>query len=472
MKHIYILISALFLISSNLSATVPSWKNYPYYPAGSKIVFPDDEGKHKVFPGLEWWYVVMHVRGEKTGHDYSILVTHFNNWVRFFTITDVTAKTHKSGSAFGKLDSNYGYLDLTQTTKHGVDFLKTKRNPNNELIPFEYQMETNYENMNLSAELKVLKKPLMVAKTGYVQIGSSGYSWYYSFTKMEAAGTLEYNGIVENFKGIGWFDHQWGPFLVSPVEVGGIFESYEWFCLQLDNGMELMLSNIYDRDYNLPKEDAYGGAGLLDNNENAFGTLEKRFTRTAYWQDPTTGNYMSMGWRLEIPEWNLDLIMTPKFKDQMVAFPLNGSFWEGSIGIKGTVNGKPVTGNAYGELIHRFELPKLYASPIKRYISIKDPIKLTFDVKNPDAGNPLQYEISLLDEANREFSIIKNLTVKTFTFFLKDYISLLSNKTSFRIKIRAYSIDEVIQKSIASDFIYIVKDKENGSQEDIIFLDY
>ena len=64
------------------------WKTYPYSDPHSKIVLPKDEGAHQPLLGLEWWYVVIHAVGETTGNKYSILVTHFNNEFRFFTVTE------------------------------------------------------------------------------------------------------------------------------------------------------------------------------------------------------------------------------------------------------------------------------------------------------------------------------------------------------------------------------------------------
>ena len=47
------------------------WKHYPYYPPGTDIIFPSDEGAHDTqqFP-IEWWYVNFHLTGQTTGHEY------------------------------------------------------------------------------------------------------------------------------------------------------------------------------------------------------------------------------------------------------------------------------------------------------------------------------------------------------------------------------------------------------------------
>jgi predicted secreted hydrolase len=261
----FVLISLLLLpIFSHAS----DWKAYPYTDPNSKIVFPNDEGAHGIiFPkGLEWWYVVIHAVGETTGDKYSILVTHFNNQFRFFTVTNVTQKTHKSGTVMGILNSKQGSLDLKHITQYGTDYMRSKKDPNGNLVPFEYEFETNHSDMHIKAELKSLKPPLLVGESGYVPIGSSGYSWYYSLTRLEVNAVLTYEGITEKISGLGWMDHQWGEFMVSPVELYGLIETYEWFCVQLDDGSEIMISNIFDRNYNLPYGEKYGGIQYSDPN--------------------------------------------------------------------------------------------------------------------------------------------------------------------------------------------------------------
>ena len=139
-----------------LFSSASDWKKYPYSHPDSEIVFPRDEGNHSIiFPaGLEWWYVVVHAVGETTGNKYSILVTHFNNEIRFFTVTNVTKKTHKSGTTAGALLSKRGSLDLKHFTPYGTDYMRSKKDRSGNLIPFEYELETNHSDMHIKAELK------------------------------------------------------------------------------------------------------------------------------------------------------------------------------------------------------------------------------------------------------------------------------------------------------------------------------
>lgn len=418
----------------------PNWKQYPYQDPNSSIRFPEDEGTHNIVKGLEWWYVVIHAQGETTKDRYSILVSHFNNQTRFFNVTNITKKHHVIGSTFGVLKSQKGYLDLSHKTPHGIDILKTKKNSQGELIPFQYEMKTHFRDMLLEAEFSPVKKPAMIGLDGYGPVGSSGQTWYYSYSRMEVKGRLTFNGTTESIVGTAWFDHQWGPFLVSPVEIGKMFESYEWFCIQLDNNYEIMISNVYNKDNQLPDHSDYGDVQLIDPEGESKIASFSLFGRNRYWQDKKSKKYFSMGWDLQVPEWDLSLKLTPESEDQMVNFPFNGDFWEGSIKAVGTFEGKKIHGKAFGELVHYFKIPQIKMSAAEWADRSNSLLKLRWLIKNPDEGNPLHYRLLL--QTPREEIVLKNRVAETsITLDLSAY----TQKTNkFRIKIVGCSIDEVI----------------------------
>ena len=227
----FVVFTAMLAVVQPLFAS--DWKHYPYQDPKSQIVFPDDEGRHQGLVNMEWWYSVMHLKGQTSGDRYAVLVTHFNNQIRLFTVTNLDKNTHTSGAALGNLDAAFGHLDLTHTTKYGTDIFRTQRDNAGNGVPFEYEIQTHYDKMNLDVQLRSNKKPLMVAGDGYQAVGSSGHTYYYSLTSLEVFGELEYLGKKEKVSGQGWIDHQWGPFVVSPFQVGHAFETYEWFCIQL-----------------------------------------------------------------------------------------------------------------------------------------------------------------------------------------------------------------------------------------------
>ncbi len=448
------------LLTQSLSAqyTSPMSLSLPATLEGGQITLPRDEGRHSPLPELEWWYVVYHVKGEITGNSYSILVTHFNNFFRFFTVSNISEKKHYSGTTLGSLKAQKNYLDLEQHTPYGIDVFKNKKDSSGALLPYQYFMETNHNTMHLSASLKALKPPMPAAGLGYIPVGSSGMSWYYSLTRLQVSGSLTIEGLSEPISGIAWMDHQWGPFLVSPVEVGNFFESYEWFCVQLDSGEELMISNIYNRGDKLPHDDkAYGGVSLFDQNAKHHGTVHREFKRLKYWRDPASGHFMSMGWELNVPEWDLHLSMEPDYEEQMVDFPFNGTFWEGSISVTGTIAGRAVTGKSFGELMHRFKEPRIQLANIARNYNFDENTSVSWRVKNPDDGNPLHYHLSLILEDD------KSTIPLEAEFFANRYtlswprLSLPKARleNGLRLRVEAFSIDHTIRGEVSSKIIYV-----------------
>ena len=449
------LLTVIFLLSSCLSqAQSLDWKHYPYQAQNTTISFPKDEGAHPWIPGLEWWYVVIHAKGEITGDDYSILVTHFNNLFRFFTVTNTTKKTHESSTVMGVLNAKMGHLELTQNTSYGTDYMRTTGSGNgqqDQLDAFEYDFLTHGKEMNLQGHLSSQKKPLMVDEDGLTWVGTSGLSWYYSQTQMHMEGVLNYKGVTEPISGKAWMDHQWGPFLIAPVEAFRLFQTYEWFCVQLDNGAELMISNIFDRQYNRPKDFKHGGVEYYSPNEENLLTQEVEFTRTHYWKDPESGHVMSMGWNLNVPEWNLNLQMKPIFENQMVKFPMNGDFWEGSIAVAGTINGVKVTGKAYGELVHRYEKPEVKWGKLPAKTIRTASLDLSWELKNHDAGNPLGYDLSLVVDG-KSTALIANLKDTHYTLNLNDF-KILREGSSFQLVLKAHSVDGTLSADVPSDVI-------------------
>jgi len=444
MKFIVIILCFCFVGT----AQSQSWKKYPYQAAGSDIVFPNDEGRHVLFPkfNLEWWYLVVHAKGKVTGDDYSILVSHFNNRIRFFTITNVDKKVHESATAIGSLKNAKDHLNLTHKINGKTDYFRSKKNENGKVIPFEYEVKTHAKNMEIDIAIDAVKPPLLINGTGYGPVGSSGFTWYYSLSRVNINGDLKFKGINEPIEGIGWIDHQWGPFVVSPVRVGKMFETYEWFCLQLDNGMDIMVSIIFDRNNRLNKDERYGGINISTPDGKTISNSKYSFKRTKFWKDENSKKTFSMGWELSIPEQRINLKLTPTFKEQMVKMALNGDFWEGSVAIDGTVGEDVVKGKGFGELMHDYQPAKLDLWSNKKDYTLTDTIKLNWKVLNPDDGNPQRFDVMLIS-GDHTVKLASDLTESKLDFKLDDYINQNQMKSRMEIQVHATSIDKFIRSN-------------------------
>ncbi len=142
------------------------WKQYPYQPPGTEIIFPIDEGSHETseFP-IEWWYANFHLTGQTTGMEYGAFVAFYKiqtpiaekKEIRIFSISDITAEETYTNAKIGTLTTSTDHLDLNFEciTNDGAIDKKIVSNPeieniisqNQETMKTEYS-ETTMKSMN------------------------------------------------------------------------------------------------------------------------------------------------------------------------------------------------------------------------------------------------------------------------------------------------------------------------------------
>jgi geranylgeranyl diphosphate synthase type I len=161
---------------------------------------------------------------------------------------------------------------------------------------------------------------------------------------------LTLSGTVgtQEVSGEAWFDHQWGDYEL--FKTSGPDErilGWEWLGINLDDGTDLMLSIRRDMQSNtiLAKHAFYSEAG--DYRE--LSRFDMRATRL--WESRKTFCRYPVDWQLDVSEAGLQLTIAPLADDQEVfLFGIMRAVWEGACIVKGTRNGRPVTGRARLEL--------------------------------------------------------------------------------------------------------------------------
>ncbi|PNX52736.1 MAG: hypothetical protein BV458_08055 [Thermoplasmata archaeon M9B2D] len=98
------------------------WKNYPYQPPGTDILFPTDEGAHDTckYP-IEWWYANFHLTGQTTGREYGAFVAFYKiqttvaetREIMIFSISDIAIEKTYTNVKLGTLTTCPDYLDLS-----------------------------------------------------------------------------------------------------------------------------------------------------------------------------------------------------------------------------------------------------------------------------------------------------------------------------------------------------------------------
>jgi len=440
----------LMMLTFNSSLKAQWWKTYPYHKEGTLIYFPQDEGHHPEYKpgsGTEWWYVNMHLQGETTKHNYSAMVAYFNYHFRIFNVTDETNHDFLSFTDFGLLNVSEDNLELKFTLlTGGTEHWFTKTDSLAQLLPFQYHLNVGNDNNNLNLDLDAQKPPLIIGMDGLVTIGS-GDSYYYSQTMLTISGNLTFRGNTEPVSGIAWIDHQYGPFFVAP----GGDESYEWFSLQLDNGIDINLWNIFTDDNKIPNDGSHRICSIYLDDQTQDTTSTFSLERLSFWKY-IENFYYSNGWRFCDPIHKIDLTITPMFHDQVVPFFLL-PFWEGSCLISGIVDGDSVKGHGFAELLHIYEPPKITVISPNGGEMWDGSNPILWKLENPDDGNPLRYDIYYKIGANSPFSPI--VTAISDTSYLWD-VSGLAKTDSCLIKIVGYSVDSTITGEDTSDNIFSI----------------
>lgn len=430
---LYVFITALILCNTGFAQ---DWKVFPYKPAGSVISFPADEGRHAAEP-VEWWYTSGHLTGITSGKTYSFMISYFYypalsfDGFRILNITDdATGAFYEETKPVIYTHISEGHLDIRAAVFMGEEEQwSNKSDTDMKLIPFEYTIKAASATAGLYLNCTSLKRPLILGDDGYLEQGLSNYTYYYSQTRNAVSGKLTINGITEEVTGISWIDRQYGNF--NPYSG----EKYEWFHMQLSNGMDVNLWNLFTTNNTIPENNKYRILSAYVNDATQYTSDEFKIERLGFNWMPDSAMCYSHKWRLTSDKNKIDVIITANHDNTEVQLPFR--FFEGSTTISGTVNGNAVTGMGFAELLHSYENPKvIITNPDGGMYQNDDPV--SWQLSNPDEGRPVTYHLEY--SINNKASFIPIAQGITDTFY-QWANPALSKGDKIWFKITARSID-------------------------------
>ncbi|MDE0032274.1 MAG: carotenoid 1,2-hydratase [Deltaproteobacteria bacterium] len=196
---------------------------------------------------------------------------------------------------------------------------------------FDFTMADAGKSFGFSLSTRPLK-PLVFQGPGGLSRkgeGATEASHYYSFTRMATTGTVRLEGKEWEVSGTSWMDKEFGS-----NQLGEDTEGWDWFSLQFDDGREVMLYLLRNRNGGTH----YAGATLVE----AGGAVrhlqpsEWKLNATGQWTSPATGAPYPAGWILDIPDAAIRAVITPRLADQENRSSLipNLFYWEGSVRVE------------------------------------------------------------------------------------------------------------------------------------------
>ena len=324
---------------------------------GRKLMFPADHYSHPDFK-TEWWYYTGHLESQ-SGKRYGYQVTFFRFGVRdrqnetkeqplfselymaHFALSDIAAKkfTYRE-----RINRGYGERAGAATDRYLVwnEDWKVDGDDKNHAI------QVSDRGTGLRLRLKSLKPPVLHGMNGLSQKGEGEgrASYYYSLTGMQTDGELTIDSKKEKVRGVSWMDHEFGSNQLREDQVG-----WDWFSIQLDNQMEVMLYVIRRKD---GSPDPYSSGTLVkaDGTTKHVALKDFRIEVLDRWKSPKSGANYPIKWKVAIPSEQIELEIQPAFPDQELITNRSTrvTYWEGAAQIRGNFHSKPVEGKGYVEM--------------------------------------------------------------------------------------------------------------------------
>lgn len=325
---------------------------------GYRFVFPRDHASHPQYR-TEWWYYTGHLR-TAAGREFGFELTFFRSGLR-----DLARQENPSAwTAHDLYFAHFALSDLKarkfyywqrmNRTVLGRAGSRTDRyrvwvgDWSARLQGGAHLLRAATRQAAIRLTLRPRKGPVLNGEGGLSRKGAGRRetSYYYSLTRLQAAGTLRLGGEVFPVTGQAWMDHEFGSGRLAPDQVG-----WDWFGLQLDDDTEVMIYRIRRRGGGIDPFSS-GTRVLADGSYYHLPRGAFSVAVTGHWKSPRSGAVYPSGWILRLPKEGMTLNVRPDFPGQELDTRKTTGvvYWEGSVRVTGVQRGKPVRGEGYVEL--------------------------------------------------------------------------------------------------------------------------
>jgi predicted secreted hydrolase len=343
---------------------------------GWEYRFPADHAVHPDFK-TEWWYFTGNLEDKATGRAFGYELTFFRQGV----LPPCKLPPAGERSRFVQSDFKFAHFAISDLKGQKFNYAqKTTRGafgeagfgpapgaalPGGEqrlvwlddwnLTPLpdgSWQITARAKataGMAINLNVKPVKGPVIEGTGGVSQksAGVGNASHYYSFTRLQTVGTLSLDtikgGAALAVSGESWFDHEWASNQLAADQIG-----WNWFCLQFDDGTELMLYAMRKRDGGI---DPVSSGTWIDANGNSEHLRREDFQLRPLktWRSAATGAVYPVSWQIGIPARQMEFTIRTRLDNQELVVPPI-SYWEGAIQAAGRRAGREITGRGYMEL--------------------------------------------------------------------------------------------------------------------------
>ena len=328
---------------------------------GYRYEFPRDHFSHPEYQ-TEWWYYTGNLR-TANGHRFGFELTFFREAMPLSAAAD--------SSEVWRPDQIY-LAHLALSDIDGEDFYHTERinraGPGLAGVSLEqrrywngnWQVRWNpgtgeqqelravCDHFSLNLRLNP-EKPLVIhGQDGISRKGAApaDASHYISFTRLHAAGKLQWKGRAFDLSGLAWTDHEFFSPLQDNTRAG-----WDWFAIQLNNNEELMFYRLRRTSGAL---DPFSSGTYVDSHGQAHFLAAHDFSLTPgeTWLSRLSEARYPVGWTISVPSLELQLTERTSLPNQELFSSIGPSptYWEGAVTYRGHIHAQPVEGLGYLEM--------------------------------------------------------------------------------------------------------------------------
>lgn len=318
--------------------------------------FPADHGPHPEFR-TEWWYYTGNLETAE-GRRFGFQLTFFRSalapemparesewatrqaWLAHFAVSDVDGGRFRSFERWSRGAAGLAGITAEPFRVWVKDW--SARALGGQVFPM--RLTGSADGVALDLALQQGKPPVLQGERGLSRKSAEpgNASYYYSLTRMPAAGTVRFGDERFEVTGLAWMDREWSTSSLGADQVG-----WDWFALQLADGRDLMLYQLRRKDGGIDP----ASSGTLvgpDGGSAPLSSADFSIEALGRWTSPRSSAAYPARWRIRVPSAELDLEVRPLLADQEL--DVSFRYWEGAVAVAGTRRGEPVNGRGYVEL--------------------------------------------------------------------------------------------------------------------------
>jgi predicted secreted hydrolase len=323
------------------------------------VSFPRDLGPHDDYQ-TEWWYYTGNLAAQD-GRQFGFQLTFFRRaltpsvqanpagesvsewrtnqvYLAHFTISDIAGRAFYQKERFSRGAAGLAGAQA-EPYRVWLEDWAAEEQPDGRVRLFARSDE-----VTLDLLLTETLPPILHGDGGLSPKGPEpgNASYYYSIIQQRAEGSVGVQGVDYTVSGRAWKDHEYSTSALSPGAVG-----WDWFSVQLDDGSGLMLFQIRRKSGQI--DPASSGTFIFaDGATRQLALGDWQLEVVDHWTSPRSGADYPAGWRITIPELDLELTGRPLLADQELN--VSTTYWEGATAFEGQRGGAPITGQGYVEL--------------------------------------------------------------------------------------------------------------------------